>query len=393
MFRLLHAIYSLNPAEGGPASFVHQCALLQDAYDLSLEVACSDSPEDPWLQAFPAKVYSFPGPLKRYGPRACKRYAYSPKFVPWLTQNADRYDAIVVNGLWQFSSLGTWLALRDTKLPYFVFPHGMLDPWDRTLHPIKRLKKQLYWLALEHRVLKDARAVLFTSEQERILAQDSFLPYSVRAVVVPYGTIAPPGDINSYKTRFFQQFPQLLDKCLLVFLGRIHPKKGCDLLIKAVSLLCQEFPRLHLVLAGPIDKSYESKVTNLLKGCQSVTRANLVTGDHKWELLSAADALILPSHQENFGMVVTEALSCDTPVLLSNKVNIWPDIVRDQAGFVAPDTLTGTEQLIRRFLSLLPTERHSMRKAAKMCFANRFNRSQTYGQYVQMLKSLSKSTN
>ena len=115
------------------------------------------------------------------------------RFLLPLLMNLDRaqFDAVIVHGLWQYSSFGVWRALAGTDTPYFVFPHGMLDPWFKRTYPAKHFKKLLYWPWAEYRVLRDAAAVLFTSEEERRLARESFALYRAREVVVNYGTAAP----------------------------------------------------------------------------------------------------------------------------------------------------------------------------------------------------------
>lgn len=385
MLRLLHCIHSLSPAGGGPADFVVQCARLQESYDIELEVACLDEPGAEWLQDFPAKVHAF-------GPGSAG-YGFAADFAHWIRLNCRQYDLVVINGLWQFSSAGTWWALRNSNTPYVVFPHGMLDPWFNEKYRLKQIKKQIFWLLAEYRVLRDARAVMFTSEEEKVRAATSFFPYVAKPMVAPYGTAAPPGEVSEYRERFFLRNPQLRDRRLLVYLGRVHPKKGCDLLLRTFCKLHEQGSTLHLIVAGPADVVYESELRKLWQNHGAITRLDMVSGAEKWELLSAADALILPSHQENFARVVSEALSCSTPVLLSDKVNIWRDVVADQAGLVAADTEQGVEQLIRSFLALSDQQRQNMREKAKSCFNARFDMHKNFGLYLQQLETLSGRTN
>ena len=145
----------------------------------------------------------------------------------------SRYDAVIVNGIWQFHSFGAWRALRNSSTPYVLFTHGMLDPWFKKQYPLKHLKKWMYWPWAEYRVLRDAQAVLFTCEEERVLARESFWLYRCNEVVVSYGTAKPKGDPELERQEFFTRYPELRGKKLALFMGRIHPKKGCDLLIEA----------------------------------------------------------------------------------------------------------------------------------------------------------------
>jgi glycosyltransferase involved in cell wall biosynthesis len=267
-----------------------------------------------------------------------------------------------VNGIWQYHSVATWRALRDLKIPYFVFTHGMLDPWFKSKYPMKHLKKILYWYCAEKKVLRDARAVLFTSEDERRLARMSFKPYDVTEEVVAYGTSSPPDDAHRLKE-------------ILLFLSRIHEKKGCDLLIEAFANVAYLDPTLHLVIAGP-DRSGLSVDLRNRAQCLGIEKRvswpGMIRGDMKWGAFHASQAFILPSHQENFGIAVAEALACGKPVLISDKVNIWREIEARDAGFVASDTIDGTEKNIRRFFSLNETERDKMGTCARELFCSRF---------------------
>jgi glycosyltransferase involved in cell wall biosynthesis len=302
-------------------------------------------------------------------------YGYASSFSRWIRERHASYDAVIVQGLWQYSSFGVWRALRKTPTPYFVFPHGMLDPWFKRTYPRKHLKKLLYWPWAEYRVLRDAAAVLFTSEEERRLARESFSLYRCNEVVVNYGTAAPEIDLAAAREDFFSSFPQLRDRRFLLFLGRLHEKKGCELLLEAFvarksSVTDQS---LDLVLAGPCaDGAYLEHLKRGVPSGSGITFTGMLAGNRKWGAFSAADAFILPSHQENFGIAVVEALACGTPVLISNKVNIWREIAADEAGYVENDDLAGTACLIERWVATVPEVRAAMKENAKKSFARRF---------------------
>ena len=117
-----------------------------------VEVVSLDAPDDPWIGEFPVRVHALG--------RGRGGYGYTPRLIPWLKEHRREYDAIIVHGVWQYNSFGVWRALHETMTPYFVFPHGMLDPWFKRRYPLKHLKKLLYWPWAEYRVLRDAAAVL-----------------------------------------------------------------------------------------------------------------------------------------------------------------------------------------------------------------------------------------
>ena len=363
--RILRSTHTVNPALGGPIESITQssAALAQRGHEV--EVISLDGPDDPWVRDAPFRIHALgPG---RGG------YGYAPAFTPWIKEHRARFDAVIVHGIWQYSSFGVWRALAGTNTPYFVFPHGMLDPWFKRAYPLKHLKKLIYWPWAEYRVLRDAAAVLFTSEEERRLARESFALYHCREVVVNYGTAAPE-NLEQARGTFSAAHPQLQEKPFLLFLGRLHEKKGCDLLIDAFVTVQESNRDLSLVMAGPCHvEPYRRQLQSLASRAGSaILFPGMLTGDAKWGALSAAEAFVLPSHQENFGIAVVEALACGTPVLISNKINIWREIEADGAGFVENDDLAGTSNLLQRWLATDAETRASLRANARKCFADRF---------------------
>jgi glycosyltransferase involved in cell wall biosynthesis len=151
-------------------------------------------------------------------------------------------------------------------------------------------------------------------------------------------------------------------------MSRIHQKKGVDLLIDAFSKVAQRDPKLHLVIAGPDHHGLQADLERLSFKCgigERITWTGMVTGDVKWGAYRAAEVFVLPSHSENFGIVVAEALACGLPVLISDKVNIWREIEADGAGLVAEDTLIGTVSLLETWLDLTPEVGEQMGRRAR----------------------------
>jgi glycosyltransferase involved in cell wall biosynthesis len=337
-----------------------------------LQVLTLDDPQSTCVSQYPLPVAAI-GPSRG-------RYAYNPRLTSWLRQRSSDFDAVVVHGLWQYHGFGAWRALRRSSIPYFVFTHGMLDPWFKVNYPLKHLKKSIYWSCIEYRLLRDARAVLFTSEEESLMARQSFSPYAAREAVVDYGTNAPPIDARRLRDLFLAEHPFLQRKRLLLFLGRIHEKKGCDLLIEAFARVARSDDSFRLAIAGPDQTGLGPHLRNLAKVrgiSDRVAFTGMLRGDMKWGAFYASEAFVLPSHQENFGIAVAEALGCGLPVLISDKVNIWREIEADGVGFVAPDTADGTERNLRRWLALGEVERNRMRDEAKKTFDRRFTADAT----------------
>jgi len=386
--RILHAIASVNTVFGGPIEGLTQFSLTNQKYGHTVEVVSMDAPDDPWVATCPIKCHAM-------GPRWLGlKYGYTPRLYTWLVENRKNYDVVVVNGIWQYSSFAVWRALRGTPTPYFVFPHGMLDPWFKRTYPFKHLKKWLYWPWAEYRVLRDAAAVLFTCESERRLARQSFWLYKCDEFVANYGTAPPPDRGAEQREAFLAKFPHLANKRCALFLGRVHVKKGVDITLKAFAEIVRRDPapngrELHLIIAGPADDAYGRSMKELARKLgleQKITWTGMVAGDLKWGAFRASDVFVLFSHQENFGIAVVEALACGVPVLISNQVNIWLEIQQGNAGFVEMDNFEGAVALFEKWLACEKDVWNHMGVSAKVLFAERFHVERTAQSFVRAMQ-------
>jgi glycosyltransferase involved in cell wall biosynthesis len=364
--RLLHVVASIAPAAGGTTEGIRR---LVQSSEGAAELVCLDDPSASYLQG-----QSFP--VHALGP-ATGGYWYTPGLRPWLSENFGRFDGVVIHGLWQHHSYGSYQAIRG-RIPYAIFPHGMLDPYFKRAFPLKHVKKQLYWLAREYSVLRDARAVCFTSAIECDSAMKTFWPRRWHPAVVSFGTMEPAGNPGHQRESFFERYPVLRERRFFLFLSRIHRKKGCDLALDAFAQLARL--DLDLVIAGPDEEGLQAQLkaqAERLGISGRVHWTGMLEGDLKWGALRAAEALVLPSRQENFGVVVVEALACRTPVLISDKVNIWPDLERDGAGIVNPDTAEGTLRSMTALLAMTPEERERLASNGLACFRARYEMQRT----------------
>ncbi len=364
--RILHVITSLDPATGGPAEIVR--VLLQyGPENASQEVVTLDDPNAPFLRDMGFTVHAL-------GPRT-STYGRNRKLIPWLEANRSRFDGVVVHGTWQFGGYAVWKTMQG-HVPYVVFSHGMLDPYFKHAFPLKHLKKWVYWVAAEYWVLRGAYRVLFTCEVEAELAKQSFWLHHWNAQVVPFGTVPPAGDPVAQREAFWTLCPWVRGRRFVLFLGRIDRKKGCDLLVGAFVKVAALEPGLDLVLAGPDALGWRTELERAAQTAGLAGRIHwpgLVRGDAKWGAFYAAEAFVLPSHQENFGIAVAEAMACATPVLLSDKVNIAAEIAGDGAGLMETDTPSGTERLLRRWIEMSDAERETMGMRALQCFHQRYD--------------------
>ena len=375
--RILHIIHSLDPAGGGPAEgLIRQCQALPGC---RCEVVTLDPPDAPFLKDVPLPVHAL-GVRGHEGGRLA-RFGYTPHLVPWLKAHAGDYDIAVVNGLWNYASAGSSRILPRLSRPYVVYPHGMMDPWFRKAYPAKHWLKQLLWTVFDGRLMQHASAALFTCEEEMILARGQFWGHPYRERVARYGSADMPADVGL----------PARNRPYLLFLGRLHPKKGCDLLIRAYAAVAPDF---DLVMAGPDQVGWMDELKGLAHRLGVGARIHwpgLLTGSAKWGALRGAEAFILPSHQDSFGVAVGEALACGTPVLITDKVNIWREVKAAGAGLVGRDSAGGVERMLRSYLALSTAERDALRAAARRCFEADFDMNATAAKTLEIFREFGKT--
>jgi glycosyltransferase involved in cell wall biosynthesis len=390
--KILQMVQTLDPSVGGvaPAVLALSRALARRGH--KIDIVTLDEPDavacgrDAELRSATAATGDIDLTVHALG-TGLTSYRYSNRLMPWLRKRGENYDRVIVNGLWQYLSFAAWRRYAGTSTPYYVFPHGMLDPWFKRTYPLKHLKKWFYWPWADYRALRDAAAVIFTSEEERLQARKSFWLYRCREKVSPLG-VEPPSPVSpETKETFLACYPSLRNGLMLLYLGRLHPKKGCDLLIEAFRRLKPS--GVTLVLAGPDPIGWETELRVRIADADlaaHIVLTGILRGETKQAALGCADAFILPSHQENFGMSVVEALAVGLPVLVSNHVNIWREIEADRAGYIESDDLTGTTRLIERWLSTSEQEREVMRTNARKCFAQRYQIDRAVDTLLRILR-------
>ncbi|WP_417247854.1 glycosyltransferase [Celeribacter sp.] len=367
--RILRVIAGVDASQGGPVEGLKSSALLHRDAGIETEVVCLDAPDSAAVRTFPVKAHGV-GPTPR-------RYGYTRALGQWIDANAHRFDAAVVHGLWNHASVGGGRALMRNGLPYLLFVHGMMDPWFKARYPTKHITKQLFWWALQGRVLAGAERVLFTTQEEMRLANGVFHGHSYKGEVIAYGAGAPDADARTTGPAAFRAaVPDLGAAPYLLFLSRIHEKKGVDILLDAFAAIAAKRPELHLVIAGPDE-------AGLVRGfkLRAETRGlvgrihfpGMITGPAKWGAFLGADAFVLASHQENFGIAVAEALACGCPVLTTDKVNIWREIEAAGAGLIAKVTLPDFTRILDKWCALSDAERSAMAARALACYEAHFD--------------------
>ncbi len=388
---ILRVIASMNPAHGGPSQGIRNSIPALEQLDVSNEVLCFDAPDASYLRKDHFPIHAI-GPSK--GP-----YAYCPGLHSWLLNNLHRFHAVIIHGLWLYNSYGTYRALKQYSTQHkdapklFVMPHGMLDPYfqQATSRRLKALRNWFFWHLVERHAVNNADGVLFTCEQELLLARRTFTQYRPKKELnVGYGVQLPPRYSDKLTQAFHSVYTTRFDRPYWLFLSRIHKKKGVDLLIKAYLKLFKENRDLPaLVIAGPgLNTAYGKEITSLAQSNSQISFTGMLVGDAKWGAIYGCEAFILPSHQENFGIAIAEAMACEKPVLITDKVNIWREIEAGGGGLVNTDTEKGIITLLTQWLELTETKKKEMAASAKQTYEAVFTIEKAAIRMAETLKSV-----
>jgi glycosyltransferase involved in cell wall biosynthesis len=361
--KVLQIVPSVSLVYGGPSQMVLglSAALARQGVDILILTTNSngDTGQPPLDVPLNCPVFQ-EGYQIRYFPCApFRRYKFSLGLLQWLRVHGCEYDLAHIHALFSPVSTAAATIARWQQIPYILRPLGTLDPADLRK---KRQLKQLYGQWLERPNLAKAAAVHFTSAQEARVSER--FGAKTRDVVIPLGVtgLAEIGSpqakqASSRQIRESCQIPD--DRPLLLYLSRLDPKKGLELLIPALETLQAEGVVFHWILAGsnPQDPTYEQAIHHRIRTSplqQCTTIAGFVQGDRKQTLLQGADLFVLPSYYENFGIAVAEAMAAGLPVVISDQVYIWEAIVEAQAGWVTPCNEQALTEELRLALSSAP---------------------------------------
>ncbi len=365
--KILRVVGSMDPRHGGVVEAINQAAQSFNNERHQMDVMCFDSLDSPWVKSNECyKIHAIN--------KGKTSYSFHFQYLIWLWKNAKNYDAVILDGLWLYLTWGGYL-LKLLKVPYCVFTHGMLDPYFNQ-DKLKFIKKLPFWFMVERNVIAGASATIFTCKEESMLAKKSFPFYSATPKIATLGVEGNSKGQVVLADIFYKKCPDLKNKRFALFLSRINKKKGIDLLIGALAQLKGLPDDFVIAIAGPDSAGLKNKLIKQLEALgisQKVHWLGMLHGDLKWGAYHASEVFILPSHQENFGIVVAEALSTATPVLITNKVNIWREIEVAQAGIVENDDIQGVKGLLRKWLSLKVGDKKIMSQQALLCYENNFS--------------------
>lgn len=399
--RILQIIPSISLVYGGPSQMVLGLSAALSNQGINVTILTTDSNGD--IGQTPLDV-PLNQPIQQDGYNIIyfrcspfRRYKFSLSLLQWLNNHIKEFDLAHIHALFSPISTAAATIARYHHLPYIIRPCGMLDPAD--LRKKKQLK-QIYAALLERPNLAGAAAIHFTSKQEAKISERFGISSAGKIplpqdLVIPLGvkTIADTLSVKSLANQFSlnlvdAQIPQIL------FMSRIEPKKGLNLLIPALEKILAQGIKFNFILAGsnPQDADYEMKIKEQIDNsplARHTIMTGFVTGEIKTYLLQNADLFVLPSYYENFGIAVAEAMAAGTPVVISDRVHIWEDIQQAEAGWVGPLEVDAIASLIT--IALLDADERKRRGLNGREYARRHYSwdaiaQQTIQAYQQILK-------
>lgn len=388
--KILHVITSMNPKLGGVCQVLRNLNPYFIQERMHVEIVSLDNKNDDFGIVDDLRIHKI-GQGKT-------SYQYQPKLVKWLKNNLRNFDYVIVHGLWQYHNLAVnksikFLKTDNKKVPKVVImPHGMLDPYFQKApeRKWKALRNEIIWSLIEKLCINDADMIFYTCEEEMRLASTTFKGYKpLKVANVGLGIQPPPNNIDDCKEAFYRLFPIIKGKKYFLFLSRIHEKKGVDLLINAYNKLCNEgsgFP--DLVIAGPLESDYAKEVIQLASDNPKIHFSGMLSGKAKWGAFYNCEAYFLPSHQENFGIAIVEAMACKKPVLITKNVNIWNEIETGGGGWIVDLKNNGLENALSDIIEK-PEEYFSEKgNKAFETYQNKFDIKICANKFIQTLKSI-----
>ena len=374
--RVLHVIPSVAPVRGGPSQAVLEMVAALRAQNVDAEIAttndngpdildvpCNEkvsypvggrTPDSDWVP-----VHFFAKQPARGG--SLSEFSFSSQLTRWLWQHVPDYDLLHVHALFSYPSTAAMAIARWHRVPYLLRPIGQLCHWSLNQSAVK---KKAYLALIERANLQQARAFHFTTGQEQAEAQAMAL--RPPGLVVPHG-IHMADLIENPQVQLRQRLNIPDGVPILLFLSRLHPKKGLERLIESLAPLKQQ--PFHLVIAGSGSPSYEAELDRQLQtaGLQNCSqRVGFASGHLKQLLLQGSDAFVLPSHSENFGVAVLEALAAGLPVLTTPHVALAPVIQSNQLGWVCDNTVDELSSTLQQLLGELNNKSDMAQRAREV---------------------------
>lgn len=381
--KVLHVVAGLEVRHGGPPRVVASLTSALSHAGVSSTVfspaysSVGSGDEDNLVSAPGATMRMFStGKLARWWP------GHSPDLKSALQQEADRFDVVHIHEMWHHPHFAAARVCKALGIPFVVSPHGSLDPWALALGG---LKKRIYSRVWQRGLLDRAAAAHALTATEDSQLRD--YGYGGPISVIPNGIDIEEFQLPASPEDMDEQYPELAGKKVVLFLGRLHQKKGLDVLVKAFAELHITNPDIHLLIVGP-DDGYEPELRSLI-GSLGVTGAVTLTGtlagEARLDAMNRADVYALPSYSEGFSVGVLEALAVGLPVVIS-KYCYFPEVVSAGAGL---ETEPDVGQVATALGSLIddPDRASSMARAGRELVRSNYSWESVAASFVELYES------
>lgn len=350
--KVLHVIPSVATIRGGPSQAIIEMVqeLKKQELDVSIittndnGVSVLDVPTNDWIIYHGVSIRFFP----RFSPpiSSIREFVFSSDLTCWLWKNIREYDFLHIHGVFSYPSTIAMTIAELLNVPYIVRPGGHLCNWALKQNSFK---KNVYLKIIALHNINYSKGIHFTTNQELLEAQE--LKITIPKFVVPHG-ISGLQPIDDSRSRLRQMLSIPHDEIVILFMSRIHPKKGLEYLIQALSQLNNQ--KFIFVIAGSGEAEYESYIKNLIQeqNLSSKTKfMGFIEGDIKNLVLQGSDLFTLTSFSENFGVAVLEALISGLPVLITDGVALKEIVLKHDLGCVSPMNVEAIRSSLLQFFA------------------------------------------
>lgn len=372
---ILHVIHSLDPQKGGPPMIAARLAAAQASLGHSVGVLYqSDAAADERLAKAVGTIPGFDQvKLHRIeDPHSNLGEMFRNPAGDWLKSGLNNYDWLHLHAIWAPIILQTAKAARAQSKPYVIVPHGMLDPWSLSGQgPVKHFKKKIAMLLGYRKMLEGAAFLHLGNADEKNLIKP--LGLSTPGVIIPNGVFPQEIETLPAAGTFMAKRPELQGKRYILFLSRLHFKKGLDFLADAFAMVAKKDPEVLLVVAGP-DDGMQQPMSDQLRAHGVLDRVIFtgpLWGPDKLAAMIDSAVFCLPSRQEGFSLAITEALGCRCPVVVSDGCH-FPEVAEAGAGWVTALGAAPTAQALEKALAMSPQDARAMGEKGRELVLSRF---------------------
>lgn len=344
--KFLHVTASMSPEWGGPVTCVQglTSALVRQGMDCHVVTASG--------RRVGTDTVTIPGvPVRRFDTGFASRFwtGHSTGLSAHMDEQlaAGSFDVVYIHEIWHHAGFAAARAARRRGVPYIQVFHGALDPWRLRR---KRFRKLVYSRAVLKRFVNSAAALHVLTEAEKTRAAE--LGFTAPAFVIPNGVDPGPRDASPDTSDFLSRRPKLRGKRVVLFLGRVHPMKGLDVLARAFSRVASSIEDAVLLVVGPDNDGAQGAVESILRESGVLDRVvftGMLTGNDKAAAFACADIFVLPSHSEGFSTATVEAMAAGLPVVVSEQCH-FPEAAEHDAGFVVRNDETAVANAVGALL-------------------------------------------